>query len=349
MAQGEVIIEQGAVGRIRLDRPQALNALTRSMCEAMSNALLAWSDDAAVKLVIIDHVTERGFCAGGDVRTIAESARTDGGRAARDFFKTEYQMNHLLDVFPKPVVTVMDGVTMGGGVGISLPARYRVATERTLFAMPETTIGLFPDVGGGWWLPRMPGKTGLWLALTGARLKARACMDLGLATHYVPSDRLAELKAQIEAHPDHLDAILSALEEAPPGPELANRAEIDALFSADSLEGIMQALAADGGEFAGQTLAGLSTKSPLSMAMTFRLLNQHPSSFADDLELEYRLAARCTALPDFAEGVRALLIDKDNQPDWQPAPSEDLLDRIFAPMPAGEQWTPHPGLERSRQ
>ncbi|MDB5437633.1 MAG: enoyl-CoA hydratase/isomerase, partial [Caulobacteraceae bacterium] len=274
---------------------------------------------------------------------------SQGGEAGRTFFYAEYQLDHLISAMGKPLVTVMDGVTMGGGVGISLPARYRIATERTLFAMPETTIGLFPDVGGGWWLPKLPGKTGLWLALTGARLKARACLELGLATHFVPSDRLAALKSDIERRPKEIDAVLADFATEAPGPGVEHREAIDALFDADSLEGVFVKLSVDDGAFAAETLQTLAVKSPLSMAIAFRLLRQSPASLAEDLEVEYRLAARTIMMPDFAEGVRALLVDKDNRPAWQAEPSESLLDSLFAPMPEGQEWTPLLALDEPAQ
>jgi enoyl-CoA hydratase len=180
----------GGLARITLNRPEALHALTTHMCRNMAQALLTWRDDDSVRAVVIDHAEgTRGFCAGGDIRVIAESGKTDG-REAREFFFTEYRLNHLLFTYPKPVIAIMDGVTMGGGVGISMPAKFRIATERTTYAMPETGIGLFPDVGGGWYLPRKPGQVGMWLALTGARLKAADCIAAGIATHYLPSEIL---------------------------------------------------------------------------------------------------------------------------------------------------------------
>src|SRR5215475_10153941 len=184
------------LARITLNRPQALHALTTHMCANMTQALLAWGDDPEIKAVLIEHQPgTRGFCAGGDIRMIADSGAADG-KEARAFFFTEYRLNHLLFTYPKPVVALIDGVTMGGGVGISMPARFRIATENTTYAMPETGIGLFPDVGGGWYLPRKPkgqvgqSEMGMWLALTGARIKAADCIEAGIATHYMPSEIL---------------------------------------------------------------------------------------------------------------------------------------------------------------
>ena len=178
-------VENG-LGVITLNRPKAIHALNKGMCEAMMAALVAWRDDPAVKSVLIDHAGERGFCAGGDIRMIAESGAWDASEA-KAFFHAEYRLNHLLFDYPRPVTALVDGIVMGGGVGISEPADVRIATERTTYAMPETGIGLFPDVGGGWFLPRLPGQTGVWLALTGARLKAADTVALGIHTHFAPS------------------------------------------------------------------------------------------------------------------------------------------------------------------
>ena len=200
-ADAELIVAtEGRLGRLRLNRPGALGALTVGMCRAMIEALLAWRDDPGVEAVLIDHAGERGFCAGGDIRFLAESGARDGA-GARDFFFTEYRLNHLIFGYPKPVITVMDGVTMGGGAGISWGADYRIGTERTTFAMPETGIGLFPDVGGSWFLPRLHGGAGAWLALTGARLKAAGCEILGIVTDVLPSSSLADFKARLAEDP----------------------------------------------------------------------------------------------------------------------------------------------------
>jgi enoyl-CoA hydratase len=339
---------EGAVGRITLNRPQALHALTTSMCRAMIDALVTWRGDPAVTFVLIDHAGERGFCAGGDIRMLAESGARDGF-VAREFFFTEYRLNHLLFEYPKPVMAIMDGVTMGGGVGIALPARYRVATEKTTFAMPETGIGLFPDVGGGWHLPRLPGKSGLWLALTGARIKAADCELLGLATDFIPADRLDELKAQIIADPAAVETHLTVMEADAGRPPLgAHRDEMDHLFAGDSVEAIFAALEADGGEWASAQLATLKTKSPQTLKVAFRqlALGAQAETFAENMEMEYRIGARVVGLYDFIEGVRAVIIDKDNAPRWNPASlagvSEAMLDEIFAPLPSAQTWRPIP-------
>jgi enoyl-CoA hydratase len=277
---------------------------------------------------------------------VAESGKSDG-KAARAFFHTEYQLNHLLFTYVKPVVSFLDGVVMGGGVGIGLPARYRVATERTVLAMPEATIGLFPDVGGGWYLSRLPGRLGQYLALTAARLDGADAKAIGLATHYVPSDRLETVKADLIAEPRKVEAILGAAAAAPPeAPILAQRGEIDRLFAADTLEEILAALEQDAGEWARKVLEGLRNKSPQSCKIALRELRESAvlTDFADEMRVEYGIAAHVSMRHDFIEGVRALLVDKDNAPIWNPATpegvTESMLDRIFAPLPDDEQWQP---------
>jgi len=350
------------LARITLNRPQALHALTTHMCANMTQALLAWRDDASIHAVLLDHAPDtRGFCAGGDIRMIAESGAGDG-KAAREFFFTEYRLNHLLFHYPKPVIALIDGVTMGGGVGISMPARFRIATENTTYAMPETGIGLFPDVGGGWYLPRKPGQIGMWLALTGARLKAADCLIAGVATHYVEAAKLAELRDAWtggalagqrddagEAPAVHIAETLSRFASDPGAPrELTpeNIERIDHIFALDSVEQIFAALESDTSAWAKAQLATLRTKSPQTLKVTFRQLREgaRMTSFADEMRQEYRIAARVCARHDFQEGVRAVVIDKDNAPRWNPATlegvTEALLDEIFAPLPAGEEWSP---------
>ncbi|MEW6596106.1 MAG: enoyl-CoA hydratase/isomerase family protein [Pseudomonadota bacterium] len=338
-------VEHG-VGRITLNRPAALHALNTDMCRRIIDALQGWKHDPTVKLVLFDHAGERGFCAGGDIRMLAESGAGDAVKA-REFFFIEYRMNALLQAYPKTCVALMDGVVMGGGVGISLPCKVRVATERTTFAMPETGIGLFPDVGGGWWLPRLPGKAGLWLALTGARIKWADCRALGLATHTVASSDVETLKADILAEPDQLDAILARHAAEPgPSPLRPHREALDRLFGGPSVEAIFADLEADGSDWAKAQLATLKSKSPQTMKVAFRQLSLGGAmtAFADNMAMEYRIGSRVVRRHDFLEGVRAVIIDKDNAPRWSPASlaevSETLLDDIFAPLPPAEEWTP---------
>ncbi|HEX3364872.1 enoyl-CoA hydratase/isomerase family protein [Phenylobacterium sp.] len=338
----------GAVGRITLNRPQALHALTTNMCRLMIEALVAWIDDPKVRLVLIDHAGDRGFCAGGDIRMLAESGAGDG-RLAREFFFTEYRLNALLHDYPKTLVAIMDGVTMGGGVGLSRPCRFRVATERTTFAMPETGIGLFPDVGGGWYLSRMSDHIGLWLALTGARIKAADCELTCIATDYVESAQVPALKAAILDDPDAIETVLTEFEGEAGRPPLAGHIdEIARLFAGDSVEAIFAALQAADSDWAREQLAILKTKSPQTMKVAFHQLRLGGAMtrFADNMAMEYRIGARVVQRHDFLEGVRAVIVDKDNAPRWDPptleAVSETLIEGIFAPLPSVEEWTPLP-------
>ena len=342
----EVLISvEKNVGRITLNRPKALHALTQGMCETMIGALLDWQEDPEIYMVLIDHAGERGFCAGGDIRMLADSGAKDGVEARR-FFHTEYQLNHLLFTYETPVVAVMDGVVMGGGVGISMPAHVRIATERTTFAMPETGIGLFPDVGGGWYLPRLPGKAGLWLALTGARIKGADCMRLGIATHFVEFGAVEGLKKAIVADPRRIDETLKKYRaDAGKAPLVSFEQDLNRLFVGDSVEQIFEFLEADSSDWGKAQLAVMKTKSPQTLKVAFRQLEAGAAmtDFADNMTMEYRIGARVVQRHDFIEGVRAVIIDKDNAPQWDPAKLEDvtdaMLDEIFAPLPADQEWS----------
>jgi enoyl-CoA hydratase len=339
-------LTDGRVGRIRLNRPKAIHALTRDMCTAMKDALLEWRRDPAVEAVLLDHAEGRGFCAGGDVVMLAKSGAGDGAEA-RAFFHEEYRLNHLLFTYMKPTIAFMDGITMGGGVGISQPCKYRIATENTRFAMPETAIGLFPDVGGGWYLSRLPGRTGVFVALTGARLDGSECLALGLATHYVHSLALDDLKARIAADPQHIEALLDEHSAPPPPARITeNRERIDRLFASDDFEEILTALEEDGSDWAEKELETLRTKSPQACKVSLRIIYDGAlvQDFAHEMRQEYAVATRVVQRHDFVEGVRALLVDKDNQPTWDPptadAVTDHMIDQIFAPMPPAEEWTP---------
>ncbi|MBD3728342.1 MAG: enoyl-CoA hydratase/isomerase family protein [Sphingomonadales bacterium] len=336
----------GVAGHISLNRPQALHSLTLDMCHAMSAALSQWAADDTVQAVMLDHAEGRGFCAGGDINLLRNSALGDGGASGRAFFYDEYRLNHQMFTWPKPIVAFMDGITMGGGVGISQPARYRVATENTRFAMPETGIGLFPDVGGGWYLSRLPGRLGQFLALTGARLDGAECLWAGLATHYLPHDALAEAKARI-AQGHEPGGVLCALAVTPPPARIeGNAMAIARHFASDRYEDILASLEADDSEWAAKELATLRTKSPQTCKVALRQLAQSAQldDFADNMAMEYRIASRVLTRPDFAEGVRAVIVDKTGDPQWNPPTpeevSEELLDAIFAPLPENEEWTP---------
>ncbi len=352
-ADGIVLTREGGLGRIVLDRPEALHALDSAMCLRMTSALLAWRDDPGIgAITITHHQGTRGFCAGGDIRMLAESGAGDGS-AARAFFHAEYRLNHLIHAFPKPIVAVMDGITMGGGVGISVHAPIRIATERTVFAMPETGIGLFPDVGGGWFLPRLPEpELGTWLALTGERLKGQDVVAAGVATHFIPTEILDSALAQIAgaamAHEPAraLASGLAALDESSPRTLVPAPGALMALFGHQTVEAILDALEADSGEWATRTLATLRTRSPQTLKVALRQLRAgaRMTSFAEVMAMEYRIGCRVVHRHDFLEGVRAVIVDKDNAPRWSPstleAVDEAMLEAIFAPLPPGQEWTP---------
>lgn len=335
------------LGRIRLNRPKALHALNLEMCEAMLSALEAWRDDVSVHAILIDHAEGRGFCAGGDIRMIADSSAGDGA-AARAFFATEYRLNHRLFTYAKPTIAVMDGVTMGGGVGISQPCKVRIATENTRFAMPETAIGLFPDVGGGWYLSRLPGRIGQYLALTGARLNGSEMLALGLATHLMPADALDDIKRTIAVDPLATETILADHATTPGEAAISTQREaIDRLFASDDFEEILSALEADGSDWAQAQLATLRQRSPLSCKVSLKLLLDGATmpTFEDEMRQEYAVVTRIVQRPDIVEGVRAVIIDKDHAPKWDPATpaavTDHMIDRIFAPLGEADEWQPY--------
>ncbi|MDP1554510.1 MAG: enoyl-CoA hydratase/isomerase family protein [Hyphomonas sp.] len=340
-----LIRQQGGLGRITLARPSALHALDTPMCAAILGAVQAWAGDPSVQLLWIDHQEgTRGFCAGGDIRMLAESGAGDATEA-RAFFRTEYRMNAALEAFPKPILAIIDGVTMGGGVGLSVHGSHRIATERTVFAMPETGIGLFPDVGGGWFLPRLRGELGTWLALTGARLKGADVAAARVATHFMPSELIPALGKQLGAADfsagaaELLNEILARFTHAvPPGSYEAHRAVIDRCFAFDAAEEILAALDADASDWARTEAATLRAKSPETVKVALRQLREGraATSFEDNMRMEFRIGWRKVQSADFLEGVRAVIIDKDNAPAWKPARLEDVTDadvaRYFAPL-----------------
>jgi enoyl-CoA hydratase/carnithine racemase len=336
----EVLFEtRGSLGLITLNRPQALNALNRPMCLAIHRQLNAWRDDAAVKAVVIRGAGDRAFCAGGDVVSVYHAGKS-GSPEWEGFFHDEYRMNHAIATFPKPYVALIDGITMGGGVGLSIHAPYRVATERTLFAMPETGIGLIPDVGGTHALPRLPGELGAYLGLTGARLKAADCVYAGIATHHVPSERLDVLVAAL-AEGGSAEAVLGDFDcdtdEAPLEPL---RAAIDRHFAHDRVESIVASLEG-GDDWAQAQAATLAKMSPTSCKLTLRALREGARlDIAGALKNEYRIVCAIKAGHDFYEGIRAQLIDKDRNPKWQPATfaevSDAELDRYFQAPASGD-------------
>jgi len=325
MSEAEVLFDvEGSAGVITLNRPQALNALTFNMVQLMDIQLIAWAKDPAIKTVMITGAGDRAFCSGGDIKSVALAIKKGGEERAimRDFFRAEYTLNNRIFTFPKPYISLINGIVMGGGKGVSAHGSHRIVTENTLFAMPETGIGFFPDVGGGYFLPRCPGQTGTYLALTSKRIKAFDTMYIGFATHFVPAAKIGALRSEIAAAPQHLDVLLKKFSAPPPGEsEIAPyREKIDRIFAHDHVEDILEALTKDSSEWAAETLKTMQSLSPSSLKIALKQIRLGATmNFADVMTMEYRLSQACLNRPDFYEGVRAALIDKDRQPKWQPA------------------------------
>jgi len=331
MPDAEVLFEKrGAAGLITLNRPKALNALTRDMALAMKEQLDAWAGDAQVKTVIVQGAGDRAFCAGGDIRSLYESGRA-GTPYALDFYRDEYLLDAAIKHYPKPYVALICGIVMGGGVGVSVHGSHRVADETTTFAMPETGIGLFPDVGGSFFLPRCPGEVGMYLALTGARLKTADCLYAGIATHFVAKDKRAALVDRL-ADGMTPDAALADLHESVPGTFLdSHRKSIDAIFGESSVDELLAALDAEHTDWSRDTAKTIRAKSPTSTKLTFRQLREGAAlSFDECMRMEYRMVHRIVGGHDFYEGVRATIIDKDGTPRWRPAALEEVTDADIA-------------------
>ncbi len=350
-AANEILAEQqGGLGIITLNRPQALNTLSLSMYRDFDPKLIAWAKDPGIHAVVVRGAGEKAFCAGGDVRAIYDARhhpKGDGDYKA-DFFREEYLLVQRVHRFPKPYIALIDGITMGGGMGISINGSHRVATERASFAMPEVNIGLFPDVGGSRFLNHCPGQLGRYLALTARRLKAADAIYAGFATHYVPHDRLADLTAALAAAPwetgrEHaqVDAVLARFSEDKwPAPLSALQPEIDRCFRFDTVEEILAALERERAEWATEAAVALRRASPLSLKITLEQLKRgRGMEIEAALALEYRMTQHCMAGHDFFEGIRALLVDKDQKPVWQHASLAAVTDAEVAAYfePLGSQ------------
>ncbi len=318
-----IAIRDGRVGRIRLNRPKALNALDLGMIRAITAALREWSDDPSVHAVVIEGEGERAFCAGGDIRAIRQARLEDCNEAVEAFFSEEYALNLLIATYPKPYLALIDGICMGGGIGVSVHGATRVASEHALFAMPETAIGFFPDIGATYVLPRLPGALGTFLALTGTRVQGADAAHAGLATHFVPRAGLAALSGALAR-----GGVAALAVHAAPLPDFSlapHRAVIDHAFSADSVPEIIARLDQDGSVFARETIRTLRTMSPSSLVWSLRLLRQGAErNLSACLEAELRATRTVTAGHEFIEGVRAMVVDKDRTPKWQPARIEDV-------------------------
>ena len=340
-AEPETLFEQrGCAGFITLNRPRQLNALTHTMVQAITPQLLAWRDDASIARIVIQGAGEKAFCAGGDIRALYDLGKAGRIAEARPFWREEYTLNQLLKTFPKPVVSLLNGIVMGGGVGMSFHGSHRVASEKLMFAMPEVGIGFFPDVGASWFLPRLPHHVGAYLALTGARIGLGDAAALGLVTHAVHSARVAEL-AQALGENIELESILGAFTiAAPVAPLSEHYSTISDVFSEPDVALILAKLsylAMGGSAFAGDTLETMQSKSPTSLVIALEQMRRGTTmTFADVMRMEYRIVSRITEGHDFYEGVRAVIIDKDNEPQWRPARLSDLtrsaIDAHFAPL-----------------
>jgi len=337
--QSHVIQEvQGHIGLLTLNRPQALNALSLDMIRDITAALLAWRDDDAITAVLVRGATQEGkgvaFCAGGDIRFFHQAAHAGDARL-EDFFTEEYSLNHLIHSYPKPCMALMDGVVMGGGMGIGQGAQIRVVTERTKMAMPETNIGLFPDVGGGYFLSRCPGAVGEYLALTGQMLNAGDAIAWGLADVYVASNALPALIETLVDQPmdnaaQATAAVHALAHDKPAAVQADHRAAIDAHFSKADVQAIAASLQTDASEWAAHTLQALRKRSPLMLCVALEQVRRaRQMTLAQDLRMERDLVRNCFAIQplasnDTVEGIRALAVDKDHAPRWNPARLEDV-------------------------
>jgi len=342
-AESEVLFSQhGKAGVVSLNRPRALNALNANMVTLITDQLVAWSTDPSVEHVLVEG-GEKAFCAGGDVVSL-----TNGSTAEPlDFFNEEFQMNHFIGRYNKPYIALIHGITMGGGVGLSVHGRYRIATERSMYAMPETGIGYFPDVGASYFLSRLPGVYGLFLGLTGHRLKGGDLKHLGIATHYIASTRREEVReAVLASNGERVEAVLSGLEDTVPEPfSLAPHAGlIEECFSGVDVPDIISKLEKEGSQFSVKLLSTLSKMCPISLCLTHAMLTRAKSlSYEQCFAMELNSAHHVLESGQFKEGVRALLIDKDNTPQWSPVSlsecSKEMVEKYFEPS-GRKEWEP---------
>jgi len=348
MSDSEILFEvKDGLGVMTLNRPKVLNSLSYNIILEMERVVPLWEKDPEVKAVVLRGAGDRAFCAGGDVAGLYREMRAGaGGTLRRDFFRDEYIVNRRIYRFAKPWISLIDGIDMGGGVGLSVHGSHSVASEKFLFAMPETTIGLFPDVGGGYFLTRLPGALGTFLALSSHRLKAADALWAGIVDAYVPSAQIDALQTALGAAdlsgPDanrKVDKVIAGFAQDAGAPALPGMMhDIDRCFSAESLPEIVAKLKKMGGEWAGKQLTALMKLSPLSMAITLEQLKRCANrSFEDSMTIEYRMSQRCMQEGhDFFEGVRALLIDKDQKPVWNPPTIEGvtqaMVEEHFKPL-----------------
>ena len=323
----------GRAGRILMNRPKSLNAIDLPMIRAMTKILLEWRDDPSVQLVIVEGAGDRAFCAGGDIVALRDDAMANRTADVEAFFAEEYELNKIIAAYPKPYVSLIDGVCMGGGLGVSIYGAYRVASEHAMVAMPETIIGFFPDIGGTFFLPRLPGELGAYLGLTGARVRGADAVRAGFATHYVPRARIGELSTALAA--DGTGVLGAFAETLPAGTLAGEREAIDRVFAGSSVPAIVARLNAEGTDWAASTLKLLNGVSPSACVWTLRALRAGGTmTLADALAMELRMTRVITKHPDFIEGVRAALVDRDRNPKWSPVNLSDVdpatIDAVFA-------------------
>jgi enoyl-CoA hydratase len=341
-AEPEIICQRrGSAGVVTLNRPKALNALTHGMVRALAPVLADWAADPQVTRVVIEGAGDRAFCAGGDIRALYEQGQRGEIDAALVFWREEYRLNAFIARYPKPYVALIDGIVMGGGVGLSLHGSHRIAGDRYQFAMPEVGIGFFPDVGATFALPRLPGRAGAWLALTGDRAKTADAVALGLATAHVPSQRFADLKAALIDGEDVDAAIAAHAVDPGPAPVDAERMTIDFCFAGLSVEDVLARLDRSASPFAAKAAATMRAKSPTSLKIAFEQMRCGAAlTFEEAMAMEFRIVSRIVRGRDFYEGVRAVIVDKDNAPRWTPATLDAVSDADvaahFASLGAGE-------------
>lgn len=331
------VSRRGASGHVLLDRPAALNAITLTMVRAIARALDEWEHDPAVKCVVVEAAGDRAFSAGGDIRQLYEQGRAGDHAAQLAFWREEYILNCRIRAYPKPYVALVDGIVMGGGVGVSLHGSHRVAGDRLSFAMPEVGIGFFPDVGATYILPRLPGGAGTYLALTGARIKTGDAVSLGLLDAYVPSGEIAKIAPALAESGDVEGVLARFRQTAPASPLMEHRVLVDRCFAAPTVGAILERLDADGSDFAQATAKTMRGKSPTSLGIALRQMQVGGSLDMDAaMRTEFRIVSRVCRGHDFLEGVRATIIDKDMTPRWTPAAIEAVtqrdIDAYFAPL-----------------
>jgi enoyl-CoA hydratase len=343
MSEQEILFERrGCAGFVTLNRPQALNAATDNMVRQLAKQLDLWEHDSAIDRIVVKAVGDRAFCAGGDIRALYEQYNAGGVQQSIDFWRVEYTLNHRIKHYPKPYISLIDGIVMGGGVGLSVHGMYRVAGDKYSFAYPEVGIGFFPDVGATHVLPRLPGKIGMWVGLSGLRVNADDGVYCGLATHRVASSQFPELERALETDESVGEVLKTFAQKPEQGKLAANHPMIDRVFSLNSVEEILAALEGEMNEDASKLARTIRGKSPISLKIAFEQVQRGGSlDFAEAMQTEFRIVNRVAREPEFYEGIRAVVIDKDNAPQWKPASleevSEDKVASYFAYLPPAEE------------